>query len=218
MSDEPRLLPLFPLHTVLFPGMDMPIRVFEPRYRRMLDDCMGQEDQAFGVVLIRSGREVGATAEPEPVGTVAHIDEVKPLPDGTLAVTVTGQDRFRILDLVRERPYLAAMVELLDEPIGPGDVQALAVQVEEAAQRTLRRMLALNGEWVRRVPLPRDPTRLSYAVAERLPLDLPVRQELLEALTTSRRLSLEIPILSAEGRRVEQLIAQRNWLGALSLN
>lgn len=217
MAQEPRLLPLFPLHTVLFPGMELPIRVFEPRYRRMLDECM-RADRKFGVVLIQEGREVGGSAEPHRVGTAAYIEDVRPTADGTLAVSTEGRERFRVLDLIRERQYLSAMVETLDEPLGEGDVTAAADEVRATAQVTLNRLLALNTEWVRRVPLPRDPLRLSYSVAERLPLDLPVRQELLEAETTLRRLQLELPILEAEGRRVEQLLQQRHWLGGLPLN
>ena len=217
MAEEPRLLPLFPLHTVLFPGMEMPLRVFEPRYRRMLDDCMATEDRAFGIVLIRAGREVGGAAEPHGVGTIAHIEEVRPLGDGTLAVSLEGRRRFRVIELVRERQYLSAMVQALDEPTGD-DVERAAQDVRVAAQQTLRRLLALNGEWVARVPLSRDALKLSYSVAERLQLDLPVRQELLEAETTSARLSLELPVLAAEGQRVEELLAQRNWLGGLALN
>jgi len=218
MAQEPHLLPLFPLHTVLFPGMALPIRVFEPRYRRMLDDCLRGADRSFGVVLIREGREVGGGADPHRVGTMAYVEEVKPLADGTLAVSTEGRGRFRVLELMRERPYLSAMVETLDEPLGEGDVDAVAEQVRTAAQHTLKRLLALNSEWVRSVPLPRNPLKLAYAIAERLPLDLPVRQELLEAATVQRRLELELPILAAEGERVEQLLAQRRWLGGLALN
>jgi hypothetical protein len=218
MADEPRLLPLFPLHTVLFPFMELPIRVFEPRYRQMLDDCASLYGQSFGVVLIRSGREVGGTAEPHPIGTVAYIENVEKLPDGALAVATLGQQRFHIRELTQRRPYLLATVDLLPEPEGGAGLNSLATEVRAAAQATLQRMLGLNGEWVRRAPLPRDPLRLSYAIAERLPLDLPVRQELLEAASTADRLGLERPILRAEARRVEALLQQRNWLGGLALN
>ena len=216
MADEPRLLPLFPLHAVLFPHMEMPLRIFEPRYRQMLEFCQAQ-DGMFGVVLIRSGSEVGGPAQPFEVGTMAHIDAVQPRPDGTLAVTITGQRRFRLAEVVQNRPYMVGLVQPLDEVEG-GDLRGPMDEAVTLAQNTLRRMLGLNGEWSNRVPLPRDPARLSYALAERLPLDVQPRQELLEARTTFERLMRELPLLRHELERADGLLAQRNWLASLVLN
>ncbi len=217
MADEPRLLPLFPLNTVLFPHMQLPLRVFEQRYRQMLDYCLAQ-DRVFGVVLIREGREVGGAANPYDVGTVAHIDNVEKLPDGTLTVTTTGQRRFRLVELAQNRPYMVGMVTYLDDADGGRDGAPSAPEVRSAAQQALGRMLALNNEWVRDVPLPRSSGRLSFALAEKLPLDLPERQRLLEALTADERLRMELPMLRGELERAEALVAQREWLGSLKLN
>ncbi len=217
MADEPRLLPLFPLNTVLFPHMQLPLRVFEPRYRQMLDYCLAQ-DRVFGVVLIREGREVGGVANPYDVGTVAHVDNVEKLPDGTLAVTTTGQRRFRLMEVVQNRPYLVGSVTYLDDPDGGRDGAPSAPEVRSAAQRALGRMLALNSEWVRDVPLPRASSRLSFALAAKLPIDLTERQALLEALTAEERLRMELPLLRGEVERADSLVAQREWLGSLKLN
>ena len=84
-----RTLPLFPLDTVLFPGAPASLQIFEPRYREMLRDCMA-DDRRFGIVLIKSGQEVGSGAEPYMVGTVAHITEIGAPRRGAIPIEVEG--------------------------------------------------------------------------------------------------------------------------------
>jgi Lon protease-like protein len=90
-------LPLFPLHTVLFPQGVLPLRIFEPRYVDMIGQCM-REGAPFGVVLIHSGAEVGNVAETADVGTSARIIDFNKLPDGLLGVTCRGEQKFRVLE------------------------------------------------------------------------------------------------------------------------
>lgn len=108
-------LPLFPLHTVLFPGGVLPLRIFEPRYLDLVSDCL-RNDQGFGVCLISAGQEVGAAAEAYQVGTSARIQDWDNTPEGLLAVTVRGERRFRILRLeVRADQLSVAEVEWIAE-------------------------------------------------------------------------------------------------------
>jgi hypothetical protein len=109
----PELIPLFPLHTVLFPGAVLPLNVFEERYRLLV-----REGHDFGVVLIRQGWEVGPGRgeDTHEVGTVAHPERVDPQPDGRFAVLARGARRFRLRSLDRSRPYLQGEVEWLDDP------------------------------------------------------------------------------------------------------
>jgi Lon protease-like protein len=112
-------IPLFPLHTVLCPGVALPLHIFEPRYRLMVGRCLS-EDRPFGVVWIRDGREVGATdLAVAAVGTLAEIREADRYSDGRYDIVAVGTERFRIIavDSVSE-PYLTATVEPLDEVIG----------------------------------------------------------------------------------------------------
>ena len=88
-------LPLFPLHTVLFPGGYLPMRIFEERYLEMVKRC-AREGSGFVVVLIRHGKEVGEVPQIHPVGTFAHIVDFNPLPDGLLGITVKGDQRMTI--------------------------------------------------------------------------------------------------------------------------
>lgn len=126
-------LPLFPLHTVLCPGIVLPLHVFEDRYRAMIGRCL-RESAGFGVVLIREGREVGrsdlALAR---VGTVADIREARLYPDGRYDLTVVGTRRFTLEDVeVDARPYLVGEVRQLDEAIGdPARARRLAREVSD---------------------------------------------------------------------------------------
>lgn len=109
---------LFPLEVVLFPGMPLPLRVFEPRYHQMLSDCEAG-GQGFGVVLIRGGPEVGDYAVPHAVGTLAKVE--RRVDHGSASFLVArGAERFRIARTLRERPYLEGEVEWLPDPT-PGE-------------------------------------------------------------------------------------------------
>lgn len=115
-------LPLFPLHSVLCPGVALPLHIFEERYRLMIGRCI-ERAEPFGVVLIRDGREVGPLeGRLAEVGTTAVIRQAGRYPDGRLDIVTVGDRRFQIeaLDDGRE-PYLVGNVKLLDEPVGQAD-------------------------------------------------------------------------------------------------
>ncbi len=104
-------LPLFPLNNVLFPGMPINLHIFEERYKLMMDECI-QQRQPFGVVLIEDGREAGdPLVQPYEIGCTAQITQVQPLSQGRMQITALGRDRFRILSLNYEKPYISGMVE-----------------------------------------------------------------------------------------------------------
>ena len=106
-------LPLFPLNTVLFPGMYLPLHVFEDRYKQLVGACLA-EDRPFGVVCIREGvAEQGPLPVPHAIGCTAEIVQMRSLSEGRMYLVTVGQERFRILSLSDERPYLVGEVELL---------------------------------------------------------------------------------------------------------
>ncbi len=118
------LIPLFPLGTPLFPGVVLPLQIFEPRYRRLMQDLMALPESGdrrfFGVVAIRQGWEVEQIAPAEAlydIGCTARLQAVRPQPDGGFRIVTVGGDRFRLLDVVvgDDPPYLQAEVEWLDE-------------------------------------------------------------------------------------------------------
>ena len=114
MPENENWLPLFPLNTVLFPDSILPLKVFETRYIDMVRNCM-KKDAPFGVVLIKSGQEVGAAAEPENIGCLAHITNWDAPQLGVLLLRTQGGARFRILETRAHKDhYLEARIEMLD--------------------------------------------------------------------------------------------------------
>jgi len=146
-------LPLFPLHTVLCPGIALPLHIFEPRYRAMIGRCL-EEDAPFGVVLIRDGRETGGLAgRIAEVGTAARIRQVGRYADGRMDIVTIGVRRFRVhaLDTAREA-WLTGIVEDLDDPLG-GSAEDAAALADRAGRRFLD-YLARVQEGDGRVVLP----------------------------------------------------------------
>jgi hypothetical protein len=208
-------LSLFPLHTVLFPGRPLPLHIFEARYRLMISRCLAN-DEPFGVVLIRAGREVGDPATPYSVGTAAEIVRHEQLADGRMHLICLGRHRFRIADLRHDEPYLTGVVVVIDEdPPTPG-LPELATALSDEVAGFVRAAGAGALE------LPTDPIALSFAVAALLPLDLGERQELLETTSTAERLGVLRERLARE-RRLRRRVgdtrpAAPGMLGDLSRN
>jgi Lon protease-like protein len=200
-------LPLFPLNTVLFPGATLPLHIFEERYKLMIGHCL-EKGQPFGVVLIRSGSEVGAPAQPFDVGTTARIVHVQELPEGRLNIISRGDQRFRILRLMQQHPYLMGEVELMacheDDPAVVAD---LADTVASLFAEYYRLYLALSDQWSRAVAIPQDPTPLSDFVAARLSISLWAKQQLLETLSVRRRLEKEVEVLGEAIRELSGRLA-----------
>lgn len=169
-------LPLFPLHTVLFPGGVLPLRIFERRYLDLIADCL-RNDRGFGICLISAGREVGAAAEAFPVGTFARIQDWDKTPEGLLAITVCGERRFRILHCeVRADQLSVAQIEWL------ADVPASALPLEYAPlARLLERLLDDLDPPFRTMPRALDDAEwVGARLIELLPLDPVEKQALLE--------------------------------------
>lgn len=197
-----RDLPLFPLQTVLFPGAELPLTIFEERYKLMLRRCL-DGDREFGVVLIRSGAEVGEYAEPHSVGTVARITDVQPVDGGRFAITAEGVQRFRIRGTMRDEPYLTGMVEPLEDydDDAPRIDEAVA-QARELFTTYTRMTLAITNQWTRSVALPSRPGALADHIAARVDVEPRTKQHLLEELSSPRRLSIVRRIL---GHAIEAL-------------
>ncbi|WP_371820785.1 LON peptidase substrate-binding domain-containing protein [Tsukamurella sp. PLM1] len=111
-------LPMFPLGAVLLPGEELPLRIFEPRYRAMIEHCLAA-DGRFGVVLIERGSEVGGGDVRTDVGTVAVIDRYVRKPDGGYTLTCLGTDRLRVVQWLPDDPYPRADVEIWPDDVQP---------------------------------------------------------------------------------------------------
>jgi Lon protease-like protein len=210
------VLPLFPLGTVLFPGLVMPLHVFEERYRTLVRDLLDQPDETtreFGVVAIRRGWEV---AEPTlvasdvalyEVGCTAQVRRITDREDGTYDLVTVGRRRFEIERLLTvETPYLQAEVRYLPEQTGPeGDAERLVPRVLAAFRAYLSGLSSTRGGAADQ--LPEDPLVLSHLVAATAMLGLDDRQRLLATPDTAGRLRAELTLLHRELALLRQVRA-----------
>ena len=195
-------LPLFPLGTVLFPGLVLPLHIFEERYRALIRTLLAQSeepDRSFGVIAIRRGWEVddaSTTLALYDVGCTAQIRDVTENEDGTFDIVTVGRRRYSISEVLRSgAPYLRAQVSYLPEQPGPaGDADQLGPRVIAAFRAYLRavRVDAADEQ------LPDDPQVLSHLVAATASLSLAERQTLLAAPDTATRLRKELVMLHRE--------------------
>ena len=215
-------LRLFPLHMVLFPGMPLPLNVFEPRYLQLVEECT-QAGEPFGVALIREGPEVGGPAVPFEVGTSARIERAEPGLLNAIQILARGEQRFRIVALHDDRPYRWADVEVLAEP--PGDAPpALLEQARGLLEEFEGLRLRSRGEYERSsasAQHPREPGALADAIGAAGAGSPDDRQRLLETLEPGERLERAVAlfdaVLEALRRRAAEA-ATRRWSEPGALN
>lgn len=179
---------MFPLGSVLFPTMVLPLHVFEPRYRALVKDCL-EGDSEFGVCLIERGHEVGGGDVRSDIGTVAQIVDAQELDDGRWAVAAVGTRRIRILEWLPDDPYPRADVQDWLDEAPDADLTDASQQVVAS----LRQVLALQSELGQHAPpattpIDPDPTLAGYQVATLSPTGAFDRQELLAAPSVAARL------------------------------
>jgi uncharacterized protein len=191
-------LPIFPLATVLVPGLVLPLHVFEPRYRELVERLMAFPEgvaRQFGVIALRSGTFAGERPdELHAVGCTAELREVTPYEDGRFDIVSVGETRFRLtgFDTEAGTPYHTGIVEFLPENDGEGDLERLSARVTQLFA-DYRATLGVEV-----TALPDDPQVVSYLVAAAVVLHLHQRQALLEQPTTSDRLRAERELLRRE--------------------
>jgi ATP-dependent Lon protease len=188
-----RELPLFPLpDLVLFPGRPLPLHIFEFRYRIMMNTIL-ESDRRFGVLMWDPVR-----GEPAAVGCCAEIIQFQRLPDDRMKVLTLGQQRFRVLEYVREKPYRVGLVEWIEDHPPQTDLRPLAHDVSQLLQDVVRLSAKLTGQEIE-LPdnVPDLPVELSYWIASNLYGVAEEQQSLLEMQDTSARLEQEAEILTS---------------------
>jgi ATP-dependent Lon protease len=188
-----RELPLFPLpEVVLFPTRPLPLHIFEFRYRIMMNTIL-ESDRRFGVLMIDPTK--GTIAN---VGCCAEILHYQRLPDDRIKLLALGQQRFRVLEYVREKPYRVGLVEWIEDQPPAKDLRPLASEVEQLLRDVVRLSAKLTEQ---EIELPNDlpdlPTELSYWIASNLYGVAPEQQALLEIQDTVARLEREAEILTS---------------------
>jgi uncharacterized protein len=195
-------MPLFPLGTVLYPGLVLPLHIFEERYRQLVRDLLaGPEPRCFGVVAIRKGRETGidGIGALHQIGCTATLREVTPFEDGRYQLVTVGTQRFRLLALDQSLPYLQGQIDLLAEETGDEAAAALAARaVQQAFGEYLAALAAHRGIPITLPELPDEPVLLSYLVGATMIVDLTDRQVLLAEPDAAARLAAERAMLTRE--------------------
>jgi uncharacterized protein len=202
-------LPLFPLGSVLYPGLVLPLHIFEDRYRQLVADLLaGPEPRQFGVIAIRQGRETGVDGVSAlyETGCTAVLRRADKHQDGRFDLVTVGTDRFRLVSLAEPAPYFSGDVELLTEQVGDADAAAAAVaSMQRQFHAYLEMLTELGKAQITISELPGEPVLLSYLVAAVAVVDLPVKQQLLEEPDALRRLAAERSLLAAEMRMMRSL-------------
>ncbi|MFI0484500.1 LON peptidase substrate-binding domain-containing protein [Actinomadura sp. 9N215] len=200
-------LALFPLGTVLFPGLVLPLHLFEDRYLSLIGDLLERpEPRGFGVVGIELGHEVGEAAAHRlaEIGCVAELRDARRHPDGRYDIVTVGARRFRLKELDRSRPYLQGEVEFLPEEPG-ADPEPVAVRVRRLFRLYRHRLMAAGAGAFEKGEPPDDPVALSYVIAASLVLDGHEKQRLLECDDATLRLEAERDLLARENRILDVL-------------
>jgi len=193
-------VPLFPLHTVLFPDGPLALRIFEPRYLDMVSECLRNE-QPFGVCLIQSGQEAGRAAQPHLTGTFAGIVDWQRGDDGLLAISARGGQRFHVMDTRVERDQL---LRGSVQPLSPEPSVALPAEnryMTEVLNQLFEHAGHIYGELPKR---PDDASWVGYRLAEVLSLPMVRRQYFLELEDPLLRLAQLDEILRAMSETAEE--------------
>ncbi|PKB69834.1 MAG: hypothetical protein BZY77_02925 [SAR202 cluster bacterium Io17-Chloro-G5] len=209
-------LALFPLNLVLFPGMELPLHIFEERYKDMIGECL-EQDVPFGVVLIKEGLEVGAPADPERIGTSTRILRSEILDQGRMNIVTKGERRFEIEEIIQRVPHVVGRVRFLVELEGEGCAE-LIPQINDEYVNLVKNLTALTGGYTSRVDIPEDPIELSYAIAGNLNLEPHLRQSLLVTETAATRLFDLIPLLKQGNETLRRQITEQNPFQGNRLN
>jgi Lon protease-like protein len=206
-------LPLFPLNTVLFPGMMLPLHIFEERYKLMINRCL-EESRFFGVVLARAESDV-----PYKVGTTAVIAKASRLEEGRMHIVTVGSERFRLHDIRHDLPYLSgsaepwpligAATEQAQDQVGP--VRALFHQY-------LTLLAQAQGHRIEVEEVPSEPRILALLIAIALQLPMPQKQRLLHQPTVAYMLRAERAIMRREQLLLDYIIRTQaeQWEGGYS--
>jgi Lon protease-like protein len=220
----PEQLPVFPLNTVMFPGVTLPLHVFEDRYRALVHHLLSISDtslRVFGIVAIREGYEVGriGVQSMHRVGCVVQLTSVEPYDDGRFDIEVVGRGRMRLDGVDTSHSYLVGDVTTLTErtPKGSNTAQE-AARTFGAFEEYRRRLSKLRGGDVLDGVMPRDPEYLSYSLAATCLLTLADRQALLEAEHALERLVMLRFMLHEEMRAMRAVpslpateVARTRW-------
>ncbi len=197
-------LPLFPLNTVLFPGMQLKLHIFEERYKIMINECLNQQ-KPVGIVLIKNGLEASAPlAEPHEIGCAAQITEVQRLQFDRMNIVATGQHRFRINHIKKHEPYLLADVDEFS-PIddNPSLISQYAEILHPIIEQYIKILSQVSDMPFNPLQIPHNPRSLAHVASVLLQSENPLKQELLSTTHLSLLLRKLLEIYQLETMLLE---------------
>lgn len=201
--------PMFPLQSALLPGDILPLRIFEPRYARLVQDCLAAEEPAFGVVMISRGWEVGGGDARSDVGAMARIEQHLDLGDGQHQLIAAVGERIKVRRWLSDDPYPRAIVEPWPDepgpPVGPEQLSVVLDRISTLYHRVAQARgmdlppdaLAVDAD------VAEDPARHLYALAARVPLGQADRYAMLAAPTLAARIDVLLDAVDTVAAMVE---------------
>ena len=190
-------LPIFPLSVVLFPGTPLPLHIFEPRYKRMLSDCL-LGDRRFGLTPVNGDSELPGRGA---IGCVAEVRVNQELPDGRSNIVVVGGPRFVLSRVLEEpTPYMVAMVQTFEDDVDLEPPEEDGSELRDLYGRYFAGLRELHDAMPEEPVLPDDAAALSFHIAGGIECDLGVKQRLLAERSTTRRIKallLLLPVLTS---------------------
>jgi Lon protease-like protein len=221
----PMRLPHFPLHTVVFPHLPLPVHVFEDRYRAMATDLMADGSPYAGrfvVSMITEGAEVGGIASTRSIGTICEVRSAERFPDGRWVLLAVGVGRARLGEIDRSGAYALVDVDIVHEAVGDGadamlgpaqraldayvaTVKRFVVRTASVGNESLEttKVAASLDQMLKPIQLPDDPVAASYAIGGLLQIELSRKQDLLELPDAASRLRAELALLRRESRLLD---------------
>ena len=213
-------LPLFPLNLVLFPGMRLPLHIFEERYKTMIGECI-DSNSTFGVLLIKEGPEAGGTAEPFRVGTTARITQNTQLDGGRLNILTIGEKRFQLTEIIKTTPFMLGNVQYLSETLGEVP-ESLIVEISEEYSTFLKQLATVAGGWNRTINVTSDPASLAREVIATIATSIEIPkmlcQKLLENSAVASRLETLLPLLKQGNELMQEKVEDSNPFKGARLN
>ena len=198
-------LPIFPLpEVVLFPGMNLPLHIFEEEYKIMINKCL-ETDKQFGIVLEKDDK----CAE---VGTLALIVDVEKLEDGGMNILTEGKNRFRIVSFVTEEPYCVASIEKYEDTKSEIDIplKKTIKEIKKLSSKALNiSHLVSDEEPLKKIKLPEDPDELLFLIAGNLTCSCEQKQLILETTSIKERANNVLTSLKEEIQRLKVLLENK---------
>lgn len=202
-----RVLPIFTLNTVIFPGATLPLRIFEDRYKKMFNDSISK-DSIFGVNLIKQGYEVGVPAVPYDVGTIVSFsDHSVSVSNEAIFLKVIGQKRFKIAKILNNRPYILA--EITDYPDLSKKIihdQKFEQNFRNEATEFVKKIVSINGGWLRDPHFPEDFNEFVWTLASLLQISNHTKLEILETTDLYHRAQILLDQLKIQKVEIQNVL------------